>query len=428
MNYKETLEYIHSVSWCFCKPGLERIKILCEGIGNPQDFLRFVHVAGTNGKGSFCSMISQVLTESGYTVGTFTSPYVIKFNERMAVNGVAISDDELCDIIERIKPIADKMTDKPTEFELITAAAFLYFYEKKCDIVVLECGLGGRLDSTNIIKTPILSVITGIALDHTAVLGETVELIAAEKAGIMKKGVPCLWCGGDLNAERVIKEKSESISCQLFKVQRKDAEISEFSLSGTVFSYKHYKDIKINLLGEYQIDNAVNVLSAVEILRDKGISIPEAAVYSGMSSAVWHARFEIINNAPLIIADGGHNPEGVVSAVNSIKRYFKGQRVNILTGVMKDKDYRFIVKEISAVANYVYCITPDNPRALAADEYAKHYEKAGLSAKSYACVQDAFFEAASESKNKGIPLVCLGSLYMYGEIIAANDNFNRSES
>lgn len=423
MNYSETLEYIHSVNWCFCKPGLERIRILCEALGDPQDSLKFIHIAGTNGKGSFCSMFSSVLRAAGYTVGTYTSPYILRFNERMSVNGEDISDDELCDIIERIRPIADGMTDKPTEFELITAAAFLYFYEKKCDLVVLECGLGGRLDSTNIIKAPLLSVITGIALDHTSVLGDTVEQIAAEKAGIIKQGSPCLWCGSDEKAFNIIKQKADSISSPLYCVDRSAAEIKEFSLSGTVFGYKSYKDIKINLLGEYQIDNAVNVLNAVDILKSKGVTISDSAVRSGMEKARWHSRFEIINRSPLIIADGSHNPEGVVSAVKSVKRYFGSKKVNILTGVMRDKDYSFIAKEISSVANRVYCITPDNPRALPAEEYSEVYKGLGLFSQGFGSIETAFFAAAENSLDENLPLICLGSLYMYSDIAAANKKF-----
>ena len=215
MNYSEAIEYIHSVNWMFCNPGLERVRTLCHALGDPQDSLKFIHVAGTNGKGSFCSMLDSILRAEGYKVGLFTSPYVMEFGERMRVDGENISESELCDLVERVKPIADKMEDKPTEFELITALAFLYFAEKKCDFVVLECGLGGRLDATNVIKTPILSVITGIALDHTAILGDTEEKIAAEKAGIIKSGVPVLWCGAHKGAEQVISEKCAEMTREI---------------------------------------------------------------------------------------------------------------------------------------------------------------------------------------------------------------------
>ena len=196
MNYSEALEYIHSICWTFTKPGLERISALCEKLGNPQDDLKFVHVAGTNGKGSFCSMLESVLRHAGYKTGLFTSPYIKVFNERMQFCGENISDEELAEITEYVKPFADSMEDKPTEFELITAIGFEYFKRKNCDVVILEAGMGGRLDSTNIIKSSLLSVITGIALDHVAFLGDTPEKIAAEKAGIIKAG-GCVLFGGN---------------------------------------------------------------------------------------------------------------------------------------------------------------------------------------------------------------------------------------
>ncbi|MBO7310992.1 MAG: bifunctional folylpolyglutamate synthase/dihydrofolate synthase, partial [Clostridia bacterium] len=210
MNYSEALEYIHSVNWCFCKPGLERIGELCRMLGEPQRELKFIHVAGTNGKGSFCSMLSSILKEAGYKTGLFTSPYIRFFNERMQINGEPISDSELAEITSYVRPFADQMTDKPTEFELITAICFEYFKRNGCDVVVLEAGMGGRLDSTNIIDASLLSVITGVSLDHTAFLGDTVEKIAAEKAGIIKSGCPVLLGGDSDEALCVVRKRAEA--------------------------------------------------------------------------------------------------------------------------------------------------------------------------------------------------------------------------
>ena len=200
MNYKQSLEYIHSISWTFCKPGLDRIRKLCSRLGDPQKGMKFIHVAGTNGKGSFCSMMSSILIADGYKTGLFTSPYIRFFNERMQINGEPITDNELAEITTQVRPIAESMNDSPTEFELITAVAFVYFKKHNCDVVVLEAGMGGKLDSTNIIEESLLSVITGVALDHTAFLGETVEKIAAEKAGIIKSLCPILFGGTDASA------------------------------------------------------------------------------------------------------------------------------------------------------------------------------------------------------------------------------------
>ena len=399
----------------FCNPGLERVRTLCHALGDPQDSLKFIHVAGTNGKGSFCAMLDSVLRAEGYRVGLFTSPYIMEFGERMRVDGENISEDELCELVERVKPIADAMEDKPTEFELITALAFLYFAEKKCDFVVLECGLGGRLDATNIIKAPILSVITGIALDHVAILGDTHERIAAEKAGIIKSGGTVLWCGSHEGAERVIREKVSEVGASFIKIDRSGMNIKEMTLDGTVFDFGCHKDMRIPLLGSYQPMNAANVLTAIDILRDLGVEIGEGAVKAGLSSVVWHARFEIINKDPLMIADGGHNPEGIDGAVASVKQYFD-EKVGIVTGVMADKDYRYMASRIAEVVDTVFCLTPDNPRALPAKDYAAVFESLGVSAASFATVDEAVDAAMKWGREIGRPIVCLGSLYMYGEI------------
>ena len=415
MNYNEAIEYIHSVNWMFCNPGLDRVKTLCKALGDPQDSLKFIHVAGTNGKGSFCAMTDSVLRAQGYRVGLFTSPYIMEFGERMRVDGENISDDELCSLVERVKPIADAMEDKPTEFELITALAFLYFAEKKCDYVVLECGLGGRLDATNVVKTSILSVITGIALDHTAILGDTHEKIAAEKAGIIKKGVPALWCGAHDGAERVIREKAAEVGARFERIDRSTMKIKRMTLDGTDFDFGEHKNMHIPLLGSYQPLNAANVLSAIDLLRGLGVEIGDEAIRAGLADVVWHARFEIINRSPLIIADGGHNPEGIDGAVDSIKQYFT-ERVGIVTGVMADKDYRYMAGRMAEVADKVFCLTPDNPRALSSEEYAKVFEDLSISAVACASVDDAVGRAMEWGREHNMPIICLGSLYMYGEI------------
>ncbi len=415
MNYNEAIEYIHSVNWMFCNPGLDRVKALCRALGDPQDSLKFIHVAGTNGKGSFCSMLDSVLRAEGYRVGLFTSPYIMEFGERMRVDGENISESELCDLVERVKPIADSMEDKPTEFELITALAFLYFAEKKCDFVVLECGLGGRLDATNVVKTSILSVITGIALDHTAILGDTHEKIAAEKAGIIKSGVPTIWCGSHEGAERVISEKAAEMGSRFVKIDRSTMNIKNMTLGGTDFDFGDHKNIHIPLLGSYQPLNAANVLIAIDLLRELGVEISEEAVETGLRRVVWHARFEIINKDPLVIADGGHNPEGIDGAVESIKQYFT-EKVGIVTGVMADKDYGYMAGRMAEVGARVFCLTPDNPRALHAADYAKVFSDLGVEASPYNSVNEAVSAAMEWGRANNIPVVCLGSLYMYCEI------------
>ena len=416
MNYTEALEYIHSVNWTFCKPGLERITALCEALGEPQKNLKFIHVAGTNGKGSFCSMTESILRAAGYKTGLYTSPYIKVFNERMQVNGQMISDDELAALTEYVKPIADAMTDKPTEFELITAIAFEYFKRHECDVVVLEAGMGGRLDSTNIIRDPILSVITGIALDHTAFLGDTVEKIAAEKAGIIKDMRPVLWGGDDISARKVIEDTAKENGSDFFFVDYEKLQNVNATLDGTTLDFGEHKNIKINLLGLYQPKNAAVVLSAVDVLRKNGMDIPEDAVRKGLESARWQARFEILSREPLVIFDGAHNPQGIDSAVRSIKHYFGEQKVFVMTGVLRDKDYDIISTRLSEIASRAFVMTPENPRALPAREYAEILESKGVESRAYDGIKEAFAAAKQSAQEAGVPLVCLGSLYVYSSL------------
>ena len=415
MNYKETLEYIHAVSWTGSRPGLERISELLQKMGKPQDSLKFVHVAGTNGKGSFCAMLSSVLTAAGYKTGLYTSPYVKYFNERMSIDGEMISNDELSEVVGYVKTYADGMQDKPTEFELICAVAFEYFYRNKCDIVVLEVGLGGRLDATNIIKTAELSVITGISLDHTALLGDTVERIAEEKAGICKAERPLLYGGRDAAAREVIKRHADKCKCKFTETDYSALSDIKYSLDGTEFSYGKEKDLKIKLLGSYQPYNAATVITAVQLLRGEGYNISDCALRRGLLCTVWHARFELLSNEPVIIFDGGHNPEGVSAAVESVKAYFGSKRVRIITGVMKDKDYSFISKAIACIACEVFTVTPDNPRALSAEEYAEVFSCRGVESHACQSVGEALSAAVEKSLEDGTPIVALGSLYMYEE-------------
>ena len=416
MNYDEAIEYIHSVNWTFCKPGLSRISALCEALGHPEDSLKFIHVAGTNGKGSFCSMTASILREAGYRVGLFTSPYIVRFNERMRIDGEDISDSELAEITEKIKPICDSMQDKPTEFELITAIAFVYFSSHKCDFVVLECGLGGRLDSTYIIKTPILSVITGIALDHTAILGDTPEKIAYEKAGIIKPRIPVLFGGEGDSVTRVIRERCKDMGSELYLAREITAENVKLALSGTSFDALGYKDLRVGLLGSYQLKNAINVLLAVEILKGAGLIISEDAVRRGLGEAVWHARFEVICREPLVIYDGAHNREGVDALYESVKSYFGKSPLICLSGTLADKEYTHTAQVISKIAERVYTITPENPRALSANDFAKCIEALGVKVHPTDSISEAVALAFADAKKSGLPLICFGSLYTYGEV------------
>lgn len=426
MTYDEAIKYIHGVSNFFCKPGLERVKRLCSALGDPQRELRFIHVAGTNGKGSFCAMTDSVLRAAGYKVGLYTSPYILRFNERIRVNGESISDGDLARLTERVRSIAEQMEDKPTEFELITAIAFEHFRNERCDIVVLEVGMGGRLDATNVIDSPLLSAITGIALDHTAFLGDSVEKIALEKAGIIKKGVPVLYGGDDKSAYRVITSEADKKGSALYTSDKESLRIRSLDLSGSEFDYREHRGVRISLLGSYQPENAATVLDALDILREKGVKISEEAVRTGLDRTKWAARFEIIHRDPLVIFDGAHNPQGIAAAVRSIKQYFD-KKVVIFTGVLKDKDYRQIAASISEVGLKAYTVTPENPRALSAEEYARVLAEYGVPSTPEGSVDEAIKAALFSAKEMGTALCCLGSLYTYEKVAEAIKKLDNSD-
>lgn len=419
MTYAEALQYIHSVSWKGSRPGLERITELCRRLGDPQDGLRFIHVAGTNGKGSFCRMLAGILSAAGYRTGLFTSPFVRSFNERIMVRETGISDEDLARDTETVRAAAEGMADQPTEFELITAIAFVHFRRTGCDPIVLECGMGGRLDSTNVIRAPLLSVVTGIDFDHTAYLGNTIQAIATEKAGIFKPGCPALYGGQDNSACRTLSAAAELHRSDFYTVDVSRLAVREMTLAGTVFDFGDLRGLRLSLLGAYQPRNAATVLTAVELLRGV-LDIPEEAIRQGLETAVWHARFELLRRRdPILIYDGGHNPQGVAAAVRSIRTYFPDTRVNLLTGVMADKDHDTMIATLAPVAGQVYTVTPANPRSLPADEYAAEFAEHGIPAAAFASVGEALAQAIADSRAQDRPLICLGSLYLYAEVLDA---------
>ena len=413
----DALSLIRSVNSAFCNPGLERTRELTERLGSPEKNLRFIHVAGTNGKGSTSSMLASVLRRSGFRVGLYTSPYIYKFNERIRVGEELISDEDIIRLAKLVAPIAESMEDKPTEFEIITAIAFKYFEEQSCDVVVLEVGLGGRFDATNIIGAPLVSVITGISLDHTAFLGDTVEQIAGEKAGIIKAGAPVVYGGDSDEAYKVIKECAEECGSRLIRTSPEALTVKEMKLSGTVFSYKERRDVYLSLLGTYQTRNAMTVLDTLDVLRACGMDIPEEAILEGIKETRWSARFEILSRDPIVIYDGAHNPEGIAVATNSIKTYYPGGRVTVISGVLRDKDYISVAKMISEVADKVYVITPDSPRALPASEYREIFLGYGVDAEEMPSIADAVKAGVKRARECSSPLFSLGSLYTYKDFV-----------
>jgi dihydrofolate synthase/folylpolyglutamate synthase len=365
-------------------------------------------------------MTESILREAGYKTGLFTSPYVKEFNERMRVNGENVSNERLAYVTSLVKPHADAMADAPTEFELITAIAFMLFKLENCDMVVLEAGMGGRLDSTNVIEKSVVSVITGVALEHTEYLGDTVEKIAFEKAGIIKNGCPVVYGGLDTDtfggAYSVIRERASLLGAKLYCTDYSLLNVRKATLDGTLLDYKDFKGVFIGLLGLYQPQNCAKALEIISVLRTAGYVIDDNAVIKGLEKTVWRARFEKLMDDPLVLYDGSHNPEGIEVAHRTLKHYFGECKVNILTGVMADKDYRGMMSTLAPLVSKAFCITPDNPRALNAKDLKKTFEGLGVRSTAFDSVPEAVKTAIEESKKDGTPLICLGSLYMYKEI------------
>ena len=412
MTYEEAIAYIHGMYWRGSKLGLVRVTELCALLNNPQDQLRFIHVAGTNGKGSTCAMLSRILCAQGYRTGLFVSPYVDRFNERIQFNNEPIADDELAEIITDLKPVVESMENAPTEFEVITAAAFLYYVRKKCDYVVLEVGLGGELDSTNIIKTPLLSIITAIDYDHMHILGNTIQEIAHAKAGIIKDNGTVLFYGQHPDALPVIEEACKKHHASLHVVDRSTLKEGTYDLHGQTFDYKTYRDLKLGLLGKYQMRNAATVIDAVELLREKGVEISDEALRTGLRETVWPARFELLREEPPFFVDGGHNPHGVRGTVETYQRLFQDCKAKIIMGMMRDKDVSQSIGLLLPIAQEFYTVTPNNDRAMPAEELAELIRSFGATATSFSSVADAIETAARGEE----PSLAVGSLYMAGEV------------
>ena len=387
-----------------------------EKLGNPQKDLKFIHIAGTNGKGSTAAFLSSILKEAGYKVGLFTSPYIEVYNERMQINNVNITDEELAEIATHVFPFADSLDDAPTEFELNTAISMVYFQKNHCDIVVLEVGMGGELDSTNVIDSPEVAVICAIGMDHTEELGDTIEKIAKTKAGIIKEGTrTVLYKQADLITE-IVKARCRQVGASLDISEPDQIEFLDMDLEGQRFCYPGFEKLETPLIGQYQLDNAALVLKTVEVMRNRGWNISKDAVLKGFKNVSWPGRFEIILKDPLFIVDGAHNPHGIRVTAASLKAVFKDRKVVFIVGVMADKDYNDMIEQILPLALEVNCVTPDNQRALCGDRLAEIIRARGVSAVAFNTISEAVDCAVEKAKTEKTGVTALGSLYMIGAI------------
>ena len=415
MNAEQAIAYIHSVCWKGSIPGLGRTQELLEKMGNPEKKLKFVHIAGTNGKGSTAAMTASILSKAGYRTGLYTSPYIYRFHERIQVDGVEISDEDLTEITEYVKPLADSMAQSPTEFELVCCIAFEYFYRKKCEIVVLEVGMGGAWDATNVIEVPEVAVITNIGLDHTEYLGDTVEKIAETKSGIFKPHGHAVVYRSTPSVEAVYERVCAERDVSLRKADFEGLVLKAHTLEGQVFDCGSRKNLVLPLLGDHQLHNASVVLSIADTLIGEGWKISEQNIYDGIRDVRWPGRFDIVCRKPLFIIDGGHNPQCIEALVKNIRDYLAGKKVIALTGVLADKDYADMYKPVMPLVDRFVCITPPNPRKLEAQQLARYLRQAGAQAQASESILDGVKKAMDLAGEDGVVL-CFGSLYSIGGI------------
>ncbi len=418
MGYSEILQRIHSLNKFGSRPGLDRIGMLLDKMGNPQDSLRFIHVAGTNGKGSVCALVSSVLRCAGYKTGLFISPYITSFCERIQINNELIPEEKLVQVADYVFSLVDELNAEGiiiTEFEFVMAVAFEYFKRENCDVVVLEVGLGGRLDSTNVIKAPLCSVITKIGLDHTDILGDSIELIAREKGGIIKEGTRVVSSPQKAQAKAVFEEICKGMNVPLRFSDSLGIEVKNTSLSGTLFSYKG-EDILLPLLGEHQVENLRTALCTLLEVSNSLDRIDVNAIKEGVESASNPARFEIISSDLPLIIDGAHNPDGMKTFSDSIRKYAGDKKGVLVIGMLSDKDSRSSLKFIEGLFDKVYTVPIDNPRAMKSEEMAELCKDCFEDVTAFEDLEDALAEAVKSAKEKGVHLCVCGSLYLASQI------------
>ena len=416
MNYNAALDFIHSLSKFGSKPGLKRVSRLVSLVNNPQNSLKFIHIAGTSGKGSTANFCASILKEANFKVGLYTSPFIVDFRERFMINGQMISQEDFCRLTEYLIPYTEILKsegEQITEFEFNTVLGFLWFKEQNCDVVCLEVGMGGRFDATNIIEKPLVSVITSIGLDHTDYLGNTIDKIAFEKCGIIKQGCPCVcYPLQKKDAEKVIFDICKQRDSKLTIPNVKDLNKTEILDDMSSYFYKG-KGYTVNMAGEHQIYNSLTAIAAIQELNKKGFNITENDIIKGISSVKCPARLEIISKKPLIIIDGAHNADKISALYSYVKR-FSGKIVAVC-GMLKDKDYEKAAELIAPLCKKIITVTPQNPRALTSDELMKTVSQFCENCISAPSVSDGAKLAYSSLSDDDV-LVCFGSLYIAGEV------------
>lgn len=428
MNYEEARVYLDNVSKYGSVLGLENIRQLLKRLGDPQNDLKFIHIAGTNGKGSVLAYLSTVLKEAGYKVGRYISPTLFAYRERIQVNEEYIEKEALARLTTRIADAVSQMNAigmQPTAFEIETAMAFLYFKEKQCDLVVLEVGFGGLEDATNVVTTTVMEVITKIGIDHIAILGDTLEQIAANKAGIIKPETLVVSMRQKPEAMRVIEETCRTKNALLRVAEPELARNITYGVTGQCFTYGDEKDVEISLAGAYQIENAVLAVEAVSGLRSLGYEISKEALYLGLKKTVWRGRFTVLLTSPLFIVDGAHNEDGAEVLKKSLELYFPDRRIFYIMGMFRDKEYDKVLALTAPLAESILTVqTPNNPRALDKYELARAAGKYHPKVKAAENIVSAVEESLQKAEKNDV-ILAFGSLSFLSEIEKALEEYKR---
>lgn len=422
MRYEEAMKYITEVGNFGSNYGLERTHKLLEYLGNPEKDLKLIHIAGTNGKGSTTSMITEILMGAGYKVGMYTSPFIEEFEERIQINRRNIPKETLANLIDEVKVAVDRVIEEgynhPTEFEIITVLMLLYFKKEKIDFGVIEVGLGGRLDSTNVI-IPILQVITSISFDHTNLLGNTLEEIAGEKAGIIKKNIPTVIYPQEEEALKVIKNKCAAMESDLYTADKdnmKFVKVVNEDKPYQLLKYKEEFNIFLPLLGEHQILNLSVAMKVIEVLNNRKIvNITTESIIKSIKNVTWKGRLEVLSNNPYVVIDGAHNIQGIKTLSRNIKKYFKYENLHLILGILADKDVEEMIKIITPIAKQVYAVTPNSIRAELADDLKNEIVKYNANCRAFDEYEEAYLEALKNAKENDI-ILASGSLYMIGDM------------
>ena len=421
MNEREAMEYIEQVNSLGIVPGLDSIRELCRRLGDPQNSLCFVHIAGTNGKGSVSAYIASVLQEAEYRVGRYISPVIFEYRERIQVNGRMISKKSLCQGMEQIKAVCDEMVSQglahPTPFEIETALGFLYFLEKRCDIVVLETGMGGMLDATNIVENTVAAVLTSVSMDHMQFLGNTLEKIADQKAGVMKKGRPVVSAVQRPEVMKVIRARAEKLGCQLTVAEPERLTHVHYGLERQRFDYGERKKLEISLAGQYQIENAALAVDVLDVLGENGFAVSDKQLRLGLSKTRWQGRFTILKKHPLFIVDGAHNEDAAKRLAESIEFYFTKGKIIYIIGMLRDKEYDKVIALTHAYADDIITVTPpDNPRALSAYELAQEVARIHPRVTAVDSLEEAVEMSLLLAGREDV-IIAFGSLSFLGRLI-----------